>query len=312
MVFYSAMMTVGAAMLVYHAAFMQTFGREKGHPTLFIRMKRRRTADPSLYPKYPPIGEGHRCETVETVAEDGVRLVGDLWRNPQGRGVVILFHGYRSSCERDFGGIFDVYYQRGYTVLAPDQRGHGRSGGDYITFGILERYDCKSWIEYAQRTMGETVPIYLAGMSMGATTVLMSSGLEHSADLRGIIADCAFTSPMGIIEKVGRDMKAPPLLFLPQLRMMCRGFASFDPSSVNTVSELEKCRVPLLIIHGTNDRLVPYEMALENYSAGRQPKMLVSVEGADHGSCHAVNTALVEKKISEFFALTEEKSTKIS
>ena len=77
-------------------------------------------------------------------------------------------------------------------------------------------------------------------MSMGATTVLMSSALDHSANIRGIIADCAFTSPVSIIEKVVHDVKAPASLFLPQLKMMCKAFASFDLSSVTTVTELEK------------------------------------------------------------------------
>lgn len=58
-----------------------------------------------------------------------------------------------------------------------DERAHGKSEGKVITFGIRERCDCKLWAEYAVKRYGENKDIFLAGVSMGAASVMMASNL---------------------------------------------------------------------------------------------------------------------------------------
>ena len=72
-------------------------------------------------------------------------------------------------------------------VLYAEQRGQGNSGGEYMGFGLMERHDCLDWVNWVQEHNPQKLPIYLCGISMGASTVLMAGGLELPADVKGII-----------------------------------------------------------------------------------------------------------------------------
>ncbi|MFR7743588.1 MAG: hypothetical protein ACLU3I_10065 [Acutalibacteraceae bacterium] len=82
------------------------------------------------------------------------------------------------------------------------RRAHGQSEGVYITFGIHERRDAATWAQYAAMHFGPDHPLFLGGLSMGATTVLLASALELPPSVRGVIADCGFSSPEAIMRSV--------------------------------------------------------------------------------------------------------------
>ena len=140
--------------------------------------------------------ENSGCVSVDIISRDGIKLVGHWYENPDAQRVVVAMHGWRSSWSQDFGMIADFLHNNGCSVLYAEQRGQNSSGGDHMTFGLLERYDCLDWINWVNTYTGQTLPVYLAGISMGATTVLMAAGLELPVNVRGIVADCGFTSPM--------------------------------------------------------------------------------------------------------------------
>lgn len=142
-------------------------------------------------------------EIVEITAKDGVRLVGHWFYRDDARRTIVAMHGWRSSWVDDFGIISDFWLRSDCNVLFAEQRGQNNSGGDYIGFGLLERYDCADWTFWVQERC--SLPIYLCGVSMGATTVLMASALPLAENVRGIMADCGFTSPHAIWEHVAKD-----------------------------------------------------------------------------------------------------------
>ena len=74
----------------------------------------------------------------------------------------------------------------------PDQRAHGRSDSYTITMGAQERYDARAWAYWASVRSSGKVPIFLMGVSMGAATVLLASGLDLPDSVHGIIADCGY------------------------------------------------------------------------------------------------------------------------
>ena len=86
-------------------------------------------------------------ERVEISAADGTRLVGHWCPCAAPKRIVLAMHGWRSSWIADFGAISGFLHDSGCSVLYVEQRGTGESGGDYIGFGMLERYDCHSWLE---------------------------------------------------------------------------------------------------------------------------------------------------------------------
>lgn len=139
-------------------------------------------------------------EDVFITSFDGLRLHAKFYAASERKAPVqIMFHGYKSSAERDFCGGLREGIDGGFNVLLVDQRAHGESEGKYLTFGVNERFDCLSWASYAAERFGNDVKIYLYGISMGAATVLMASALPLPKSVSGIVADCGYTSPKDII-----------------------------------------------------------------------------------------------------------------
>ena len=239
-------------------------------------------------------------EDVSITAEDGIRLVGHLYGRESANTTIILFHGYRSFGENDFGCVLSYYLEeRNMRVLLVDQRAHGASEGKYITFGILESRDCLAWARYAAAHYpGER--IILDGLSMGSTTVMMASALPLPPEVRGIIADCGFTSPDAILRKVGRELHVPVALFLSGVYRLCRRAAHFDPLATSAPLALKENRLPVLMIHGTADDYVPYEMSVENAAAGGDRVRFVTIEGAGHGMSYLTDTETVKNALSAF------------
>lgn len=142
------------------------------------------------------------AENIFLPSYDGLRLHGRLLQQPGAKGTILLFHGYRSSWVIDFSIVLPYYFTLGYNLLAVDERAHGESEGTYITFGVRERHDVATWAAYAAMHFGPAHPLILDGLSMGAATVLLASDLELPPSVRGIIADCGFSSPYAIMKSV--------------------------------------------------------------------------------------------------------------
>ena len=171
----------------------------------------------------------------------------------------------------------------GWGILLIDQRGHGGSDGKSITLGVRERYDALAWARYAAQRFGPDTPLVLMGISMGGATVLMASDLPLPPSVRGIIADCGFSSPREMIlwelESAGKSRALYPLV-----RLSARIFAGFDPESAAAEDALARTNLPVLLIHGETDRYVPCTMSRKNFSAcGSAVKELVMIPDAGHG-----------------------------
>ena len=138
-------------------------------------------------------------EKVMTTSRDGITLAGRYYHVKDGAPVSIIFHGYRSNIGTDCNGGYYLSVKNGYNVLVVYQRAHRESGGKTITFGVKERFDCLDWIAYVNERFGENTPIFLMGLSMGAATVLMAAGLDLPSNVKGIMADCGFSSPKEIL-----------------------------------------------------------------------------------------------------------------
>ena len=223
-------------------------------------------------------------EKVYITSRDGLLLCGRYYHIADGAPLEIEFHGYRGSADGDFGGRGKLCREKGINALVVDQRAHGSSEGNTITFGINERYDCLDWVNYAVARFGSSLKIILRGASMGAATVLMASELPLPKNVVGIIADSPFSSPKEIIKKVCRkDIKIPANLSYPFLYLGAYIFGGFDLHSSSAENAVKKCNIPVLIIHGTDDRYVPFEMGKRIYTAcASQNKTFLAIRNAGH------------------------------
>lgn len=233
-------------------------------------------------------------------SRDGAKLVGRYYHNADGAPVVIMFHGYRSSAIRDGMGAFKACKEDGYNILMVDQRAHRESGGKCITFGVKERYDCVDWIHEVCKKCGKDVKIILIGLSMGASTVMMATGLNLPENVKGVIADCGYSTPKDILQTVIKMMKLPVRLAYPFVRLSAKIYGRFDLEGASATEALAKCKVPILFIHGEADELVPCEMSRANYEACASEKELYTVAGAGHGLSYLTNVDAYMGKFKRF------------
>ena len=242
-------------------------------------------------------------ETVEITARDGIKLVGH-WRTcPNARRVLIAMHGWRSSWSRDFGLLAEFLEKNGCSVFYAEQRGQNNSGGEYMGFGLTERFDCVNWIDWVNEKTGGTLPIYLCGVSMGASTVLMTSAFALPDNVHGIIADCGYTSPQAIWKHVAQtNLHVTYDEWLSGIiDEMCKERIHFSSTDYSCTQALADSHVPVLFIHGTDDTFVPVEMTYENYKACVSPKRLLVVPGAGHGMSYVVDRKLYEQAVLQFW-----------
>lgn len=243
----------------------------------------------------------HGAEDVETTSFDGLRLRGKWVPAKEPRATIILFHGYRTHYLHDFAGIFSMYHSMGLNLLLVRQRAHGESEGKYITFGVRERRDAVSWVAFHNRVHGMD-NVFLGGMSMGASTVLFAAGEDLPPNVRGITADCGFTSPKEIMAKVIRkDFHLPPALVLPLLGFWTRTVGGFRLTECDSRSTLARSRVPVIFIHGKADTFVPCRMSQSGYDACTSEKELHLIEGAGHGRSYLFEPDRLTRALVDFF-----------
>jgi len=241
-------------------------------------------------------------QLIEIESYDGQTLVGHWFPHQNPKRLVVAMHGWRSSWASDFGFVSRFLHENDCSVLYAEQRGQGSSGGEYMGFGMIERYDCLEWIKWVNTQNPQNLPVYLAGVSMGAEAVLMTADMELADNVRGIVADCGFTSIHDIWKHVARrNLHLPYSIYGGVADSLCREKICMGTRDCSTVDALKNSRVPILLVHGTDDHFVPVEMTYKNYQACNAPKHLLIVPGADHGMCYFKEQERYEQAVREFW-----------
>lgn len=213
---------------------------------------------------------------------DGLKLWATFYEYKPGAPIELMFHGYKGSGERDLCGGVQRCFAMGHSAFIVDQRGSSRSEGKVCSFGINERRDCHSWISFIQKEFGPEVKIILTGVSMGAATVMMAAGEPLPACVKGVLADCGYSSPGEIIRLVMERQGLPPKLIYPFMKLGARLFGHFNLEETSPEKAMRNCTVPVIFFHGEADDFVPCYMSRANYEACAAPKTLVTIPGAGH------------------------------
>ena len=286
------------------------------------RNKRSTIDDPLYGPQYDAVADhiyriGHimekyPCEGITIHGIDGCALYGRYYHVRDGAPLEILFHGYRSCAFRDCSGGHALARKMGFNALVVDQRANGNSDGTTITFGIKEHRDCQCWIEYANKRFGTETPIILSGLSMGAATVLMATGLNLPSNVACVIADSPYSSPSEIIEKVCEDLHYPVALCRPFIHLSAMLFGHFRLNSCTAKGAVRYAKVPILLIHGEDDRLVPCSMSKEIAKCSVSPVTIETFPDAGHGLSYITDPIRYEQIVGKFLLEIPEISCKIS
>lgn len=245
-------------------------------------------------------------QDVSVRAEDGIELKGWFLEAPHGNGsVVILLHGVTDNRE-GVAGYAPMFLSAGYSVLLPDSRAHGESGGDLATYGLRERYDVLQWTKWIQQDQARGC-VYLFGESMGAAI-----SLQAAAVTPGLCA-VAVESPFSTFREIAYDRMAQHTMFGPWFwRSLGRPVIEIalaysrmrykvDLTKASPEDALEHTSVPALLIAGTADRNIPMRHSAELVrTSGSHAEMWV-VNGADHGGAVGVAHDEFERRILTWF-----------
>lgn len=279
--------------------------------------KRRRAEETPVMKAYREGAEQFAASPYEThtiSSYDGLKLAGhylpaELEEGQQSPAFILLcMHGYRSSSLKEYGIYMPFYHDAlKADVMAPDERAHGESEGKYICYGVKERFDVLYWVDYinrlSEKRYGEILPVYIQGISMGCSTVLMAYGLGYPENVKGIIADCGYTSPESIFRNtIHKKFHFPCFPILNIAEWISKIFADFgftDASVPEAVRTADKRGIPILFIHGDQDFFVPTNMGIQNYEACTGSKKLLLVKGAAHAVSYFTDRDAYEAAVKE-------------
>lgn len=240
-------------------------------------------------------------EKVSLKTPDGATLRGQILEPKEKNGTLILAcHGCRSSGFGEFCFMAPSLYKKGYTLLLPDHRGCGESDGKYMGFGTFESEDTLLWIDFLKERF-PNMPIFLLGVSMGAATVLMMSDKVEDSAIRGIIADCSYTSAW---DEFSYQMKTsfhlPEFPILPIVDGFCKRFCHYSFRDAAPIEHVKHAKKPILFIHGDKDDYVPFYMEKELFDACSTEKWYCVVEGAVHARSYYTNAEAYEQALEAF------------
>ena len=223
------------------------------------------------------------------------------------QGTAIVVHGYGDN-HLVFLYLVRMYRDEfNYNVLFPDLQYHGYSEGDHVQMGWYDRLDVERWIEVAHSIFQDDFMV-LHGVSMGAATVMMTSGDPLPGYVRCFVEDCGYSS---VVSQFNSNRKQSFRFIPPDVLQSASlvtkkkyGWGFWEASSAK---QLAKCDRPMLFIHGDADDFVPFSHLQENYDAKVNGyKEMWVAKGATHANAFARYPEEYKQHVSDFLKRVKE------
>ncbi len=215
----------------------------------------------------------------------------------------IICHGYGAQGS-GMSYYAKQFYKMGYSVLTPDARAHGRSEGEIIGMGYIEKKDIVLWAEMITQNDPDA-QIVLFGVSMGGATVLFTSG-ESSlpSTVRAVISDCAYTD---VYNEIGSAIRytlpwVPSFPIVDCASVICQLSGGYNLKQASCVDAVNRSITPTLFIHGSDDTYVPFSMLDTLYESCSAEKEKLVVEGAEHANSASTDGELYWKTVETFLS----------
>jgi dipeptidyl aminopeptidase/acylaminoacyl peptidase len=245
--------------------------------------------------------------TVQIIARDGAVLRAWLFTPEDSNGnSVMVLHGISDS-RAGVMGLARLFVENHYTVLAPDNRGHGESGGGEVTYGLREADDVHRWVDWLIASQHPR-NLYGMGESLGAAVLLEALGGERR--FSAVVAECPFADFESVAEdRVAQRIRGPqlvrrslavPMVWSGFLYARIRYGLDFRAASPETV--ISRTRTPVLLIHGLADTNI-YPAHSEALRA-RNPQYLELwlVPGAVHTAAYGAAPLEFPERVLGWFA----------
>ncbi len=246
---------------------------------------------------------GGQWRKAETRSFDGTLLSGWLFTPQQGNGhAVIALHGVGDT-RRGVLGLARMLVRHGYMVLTPDSRGHGISGGDFITYGVLERKDNKAWVAWLDATV-HPKNVYGLGESMGAAILIQS--LPEAPRIKAAVAEASFHTFEEVgyerVKQVGLGTLVPwPMLEPSFLYARLRHGVNLKLASPSAA--VRQTKTPILFIAGTADHNIDEHHSKGLFREAVEGSEFWEMPGVDHVQAFSASPKEFERRVVDWFAL---------
>ena len=215
-----------------------------------------------------------------------------------------MLHGIGDS-KSGSAGFAPLLLSGGYSVLAPDSRAHGESGGSLVTYGLLEKYDLLDWATRL-REMGCT-RLYALGESLGGAVALQASSVQPV--FRAIVAECSYSDLRTIArERVEQMFGLPRVIGAPASSALvgsgliyARLRYGLDLGQVSPESAIARTSTPILLIHGVDDWRTPPSHS-EALARANPRAALWLVPRAGHTAAWSADPVQFEQRVLGWFA----------
>jgi dipeptidyl aminopeptidase/acylaminoacyl peptidase len=242
---------------------------------------------------------GFPVEHITFQTDDGLSLRGWFFPAVNSKAPAILYAPATSRDQRSGLSLVAPFHQAGYHVLLFSYRGHGSSDGDRFgfTYGAAESRDVDAAVRYLREERG-IKKIGAIGHSAGAVSIILSAA--RNPDISAIVAASPFNSVEEIWETNRPSLFPKPLYELTMwLSEFRKGFSRHQVRAMDVIAMIAPR--PLLLIHGSADKRITQEQALQLYSQAEQPKRLWVIEGATHHSVRQPGLDVLAQQILQFF-----------
>ncbi|HTC91339.1 MAG TPA: alpha/beta fold hydrolase [Bryobacteraceae bacterium] len=260
----------------------------------------------ATHPPRRPVPTNPSALTVQVTARDGIVLRAWLFQPKKTNGdAVVVLHGIADSRASQVG-LARMFLAHGYTVLTPDSRAHGESGGDLATYGLLESDDVHRWISWL---LANQRPRHVFGMGESLGGAVLIESLKVEPRFSAIVAESAFSS----FERIARDRVAEEIPVPMDIgRVLAAGpvWAGFvyarlryrlDFRQASPVAALARSTTPVLLIHGLNDSKTPYRHSEILAASNSRYATLWLVPGAGHTGAFGVAPREFENRVLSFY-----------
>jgi len=238
--------------------------------------------------------DGH---TLTFQSGTGTTLSGWFFPGISGRGAILLLHPIRSN-KRDMLPRARFLIQEGFSVLLVDLQAHGESSGERITFGYREAKDIKAATEKLRDLMpGEKIGAI--GASLGAASLLFSG--EHNSFSAVVFESLYTTIDKAVTNRLQIYLGSPGALLTPLLLFQLNLQLGIPADKLRPIDLVSQLQVPVLIIHGTEDRHTTILEAEQLFAAIPEPREFYKVRGAAHIDLHKYAGIEYEQRIISFF-----------
>lgn len=247
-------------------------------------------------PAAAPPGNAWRAASIR--AFDSVRLDGWFVRPevPNGNCVIVL-HGIGDS-RQGSAGYASLFLDRGYSVLLPDSRGHGTSGGELVTYGLWEKYDVLNWARWLRQKNCQA--LYGLGESLGGSVLIQAAALGE--DFRAIVAESAFADLQAIAEsRVQQMFHLTPWFVVPNSITFAKYRYGLDLRQVSPLESMRRTSTPALLIHGLQDSRTPYWHS-QVLARANARSLLWLVPNADHTGAYSAAPTEFRRRVLAWFA----------